>query len=158
MESMEKVLLLSDSHRDISFLEKLPLLHPEIHIFWHCGDSELPSGYMRQWINVQGNCDAYQEYPAYQTITLAGHRFLLVHGDRYLHYASNCDRLVQFAHQQQCTFVCFGHTHVYMDQTVDGIRLLNPGSIRFPRDDHGPSYMILDVGEDGVQAHRMTYL
>lgn len=154
---MEKILLVSDTHRNVSFLHRLPEIHPDVQLFWHCGDSELPSCYMQQWISVQGNCDAYQAYPPTRTIALAGHHFLLIHGDRYLNSTKKYDRLVQFAKLQQCDVVCFGHTHVYMDQMIDGIRLLNPGSIRFPRDLQGPSYMLLEVAENEIQARRMTY-
>ena len=50
-----------------------------------------------------------------------------------------------------CDIVCFGHTHVaYLDQ-VDGITLLNPGSLSHSRDGKPCSYAILDINEDDVQ-------
>ena len=157
MKDMEKVILLSDTHRDESFLRKIPSRHPDAHLFWHYGDSELPRRDLQGWVCVQGNCDAYQEYPDSRIIALAGHRFLLVHGNRYLGMFHTFDRLVSFARLRHCDAVCFGHTHVYVDQTVSGIRLLNPGSLRFPRDGKEPSYMRLEVSEAEIHAERLFY-
>ena len=47
--------------------------------------------------------------------------------------------------------MCFGHTHVaYLDQ-VDGITLLNPGSLSHARDGRPCSYAILDIDENEIR-------
>ena len=46
--------------------------------------------------------------------------------------------------------VCYGHTHIAADETVDGIRLINPGSLWRSRDGRGPSYALLNIDGDTV--------
>ena len=47
-----------------------------------------------------------------------------------------------------CDIVCFGHTHASMIHKMDGVFLLNPGSVTFPRDGKPRSYAILDVDKE----------
>jgi predicted phosphodiesterase len=42
--------------------------------------------------------------------------------------------------------VIFGHSHQTEDTTIDGIRILNPGSISYPRDTN-KSYMEISINE-----------
>jgi len=54
----------------------------------------------------------------------------------------------------------YGHTHRPVDRTVDGIRLVNSGSIGFPLDgDPRPAYALLDFedGECTVTLRRVEY-
>jgi predicted phosphodiesterase len=47
--------------------------------------------------------------------------------------------------------VCFGHTHVAWERTVDGIRYINTGSVGRPKDgDWRAGYVVLDVTEKNV--------
>ena len=51
-----------------------------------------------------------------------------------------------------CDVVCFGHTHIPFDDTVKGVRLLNPGSITHNRDGSDPSYMLLTLKGKEIRA------
>ena len=50
--------------------------------------------------------------------------------------------------ENHCDIVFYGHTHVAKDETLDGIRLVNPGSLRYSRDGRSPSYAIVTIEED----------
>ena len=42
----------------------------------------------------------------------------------------------------------FGHTHVAIEQIIDGVLIVNPGSISRPRDAANGSFMMLDLQPD----------
>ena len=45
-----------------------------------------------------------------------------------------------------------GHTHIAADETIYGVRVINPGALRYARDG-ATRYAILDVGTDVYVAH-----
>jgi predicted phosphodiesterase len=56
--------------------------------------------------------------------------------------------------------VLYGHTHRPMDRVVDGVRLVNAGSVGLPLDgDPRPAYALLDFegGDCAVTIHRVIY-
>jgi uncharacterized protein len=85
---------------------------------------------------VRGNCDECLDWPIVESFTIAGHRICLEHvpsrnppagTDLYLH----------------------GHTHVPRDETIGGIRFLNPGCITRPNRGAPASYAWLTLAGDG---------
>ena len=63
-------------------------------------------------------------------------------------YFNREKNLVSSAKNLACDIVCFGHTHASMIRKMDGVFLLNPGSVTFPRDGKPRSYAILDVDKE----------
>jgi predicted phosphodiesterase len=56
-----------------------------------------------------------------------------------------------------CNWVVGGHTHDPTDRQVDGIRVLNPGSVGLPRTLGSASWMVIDSDPDGSHVeHRST--
>ena len=44
----------------------------------------------------------------------------------------------------------YGHTHRPFYKTIDGVTILNPGSLGYPRQaGHIPTYMIMEVADNG---------
>ena len=68
---------------------------------------------------VRGNCDDEPDWPLVLDIELEGHRFHLEHIPTNL--------------PPPCDFFLHGHTHVPRDETIRGVRFLNPGCISRPR-------------------------
>ena len=53
----------------------------------------------------------------------------------------------------------FGHTHKPYLDTEDGITILNPGSLSYPRQEgRRPSYMIMTIDEAGEAHYEICYL
>lgn len=123
--------------------------------FLHCGDSEMPPQALADWAAVRGNNDYYGSYPENLTLDIAGHRFLLTHGHRDMMW-HQYDQLAAKANRLGCDICCFGHTHIYMDAEVNGVRLLNPGSLRYNRDRSNPCYMRIELNGDSVKAVRIN--
>lgn len=150
-----EIILVSDSHRMRGFQDILKRRYPKADYFFHCGDSELSKEEMRGWAVVEGNCDYFFEFPQQLVIEVEGHSFLLLHGHQQPRPYT--DSLPLLARKNRCDIVCYGHTHVPMDQMADGIRLLNPGSLRYNRDASVPSYMVLHVMREKIDASLIRY-
>ena len=100
------------------------------------------------------------DMPTSRMLTLAGKRFLLVHAtprdplDEYATADPNfwAPRLAGLA----VDFVCVGHTHQPYTLKVNGITVINPGSVGLSRDgDPRAAYAVLDG--DHIQLKRVEY-
>lgn len=100
---------------------------------------------------VRGNCDWGDFIPGAQKTgihTFDGVKILYTHGDEYgVKYSM--DQLLSAAKENGARVALYGHTHIAASEYVDGIHLINPGSISQPRDGR-PSYMVLDIVDGGI--------
>lgn len=150
---MAKIAVFSDTHGSIENLRFFTDRLGQVDSVFHLGDcvedvpmlaARLNSGY----VSVRGNCDPWAPQPLEEIIEWDGHRILLLHGHTHM------GRLALYykAKAENCSVVCFGHTHVASIELYDGVLLLNPGSLSRPRDRKGPSCAVLTVTPDGVEA------
>lgn len=94
-------------------------------------------------ICVRGNCEAEVDqmvlpFPCmsdFSQLMADGKTFFLTHGHLW-----NPDKLPTLS---AGSIFLYGHTHVKLDKTIDGIRCLNPGSVSIPKDGSN-SYLIYD--------------
>jgi predicted phosphodiesterase len=97
-----------------------------------------------------------------------GPRVILVHGNPALNTVYwTADRDDEFCRKMAGQVgahagdvICFGHTHVPWTHVVDGVRLVNTGSVGRPKDgDWRAGYVLLDVGEGepAVEHVRVAY-
>ncbi|MCH2202806.1 MAG: YfcE family phosphodiesterase [Fuerstiella sp.] len=98
--------------------------------------------------------------PVTEHATVGGHRYLLVHAsprdplDEYVGESAEQWKL-RLAHID-VDFVCVGHTHIPMQLDIDGMQVINPGSVGQPRDgDPRAAYATIDDGK--VEFHRVAY-
>lgn len=156
-----KVILVSDSHGDRACLDYLREKYSDADAFVHCGDLQIPFAETADFISVRGNTDFDPDYPWGRVEEFEGIRVLIVHGHAYLNPFDREDYrpLALAARKYDCNAVFFGHTHVSADTVCMGVRILNPGSIRRPKDFRFPypTYMVLEITKEGIQAERMIY-
>ena len=100
------------------------------------------------------------QLPLMQRFTLAGHRFLMVH-------ASPRDPLDEYIMKDAAVWakrvanvgadvVCVGHSHMQFNLSVDGVLVLNPGSVGQPRDgDPRAAYAVIENNK--VELKRVEY-
>ena len=150
---MSKIAVISDSHGDVEnisyFIDRLK----NVDALWHLGDHaedaariavRLNCGY----VSVRGNCDPFSDAPLTYTVTWHGKRFLLLHG----HTVSGRLPLLYAAKEANADAVLFGHSHIPSFETVDGVLLLNPGSLSRPRTSKGPSVALITLTDDRMTA------
>ncbi len=162
---IQKILIVSDSHGRSGLVENIIRKEcPDMLI--HLGDIEDDPGVIRSCLDetaktrnksipvpavfVQGNCDRYagKELKAAAIFNLNGHRFYCTHGHRNgVDYG--VENLAYTALENGCDFALYGHTHRPFDDEWEGVRILNPGSIGYPRGGSKPGYMILQFDERG---------
>jgi uncharacterized protein len=108
---------------------------------WHLGDVCAPETLLEfqelgaPLLVVQGNCDAEASWPLSLELEREGVNFLLIH-------------IPPKEAPAGTAAVLHGHTHVPRDETIRGVRWLNPGCITRPRGEAARSFAWLTV-EDG---------
>ena len=144
-----KIIVVSDSHGKEGVLEQVVKTHPDADAYLHCGDIEDYAESYPQYIIVQGNNDIFYDHPEQRIISLKNHRILMVHGHTFS-YSRRLEEMAKAAIENNCDIVCYGHTHVAADETINGVRLLNPGSLRYSRDGRPPSYLVMTIDDTHV--------
>lgn len=146
-----KILLISDTHGDISRVMMILDRIRDIDCIVHCGDHQSDAWTLEDCTGipvtcVAGNCDGGGLSDRKVLETPAG-RLLITHG--HMEGAGfTYNNLIYAAEEQDCVAVCFGHTHVPVCEDCGGIWLVNPGSLTHPRGGSAPSYAVLRCEED----------
>jgi len=104
------------------------------------------SGIREKIIAVRGNCEAEVDQMVLPFPCLADYAEILVDG-RLFHLSHGHHQNPQnLPPLPEGSVFLFGHTHVKLDETVGGIRCLNPGSVSIPKDG-SHSCLIYENGE-----------
>jgi len=156
MSDKIEVILISDNHGITEAVDFIRNTYPVNDVFIHCGDSEMPKYMLHGFCCVNGNNDFFGEYPMRRVLEVGTHSFYICHGHQDMIFG-HLEMLAERAKANDCDVVCFGHTHIYTDTVVDGIRMLNPGSMWHNRDASKPSYMVITVDGDEITTERKEY-
>ena len=152
-----KIVVASDNHYAKESIRYI-IEHEKADYYFHCGDSDMKEEDLKGWYAVSGNHDEYtSSFPEEIIVEVEKHRFLIVHGHRQLAFIRHYQGVIDYAKEKKCDVVCFGHLHQYIDETADGIRVLNPGSLRYPRDSANRTYMVLTVDENEIIAEKRVF-
>lgn len=144
------VLIISDSHgiryRLDEVLNRVKKVDMIIHLGDICGDAE----YLRKQADcpvhiVAGNNDFGGELPREEIIEIADKQIWLTHGHRY-HVNYGLAEIIEEAETLGMDIVMFGHTHVPVVREENGLNIVNPGSLAYPRQiGYKPSYILMEV-------------
>ena len=144
-----RILVLSDSHSDVHSLRTAIKNHSSAEVVVFLGDGERDLSRVedalegKHLIAVKGNCDAYSALEANIVQTIEGKKFFITHG-----YIENVkfgdDRLIYKGQSLDADIILYGHTHVPVNKYIDGVYVLNPGSIR------DGNYGFIDITDKGV--------
>ncbi len=147
-----KILVISDSHGKNGRMELAIEQESPLDLIIHLGDLEGGEDLLEAIAPcpvemVCGNNDFFSPYPREKIIEAGGVRIFMCHGHNY-GVSMGTERLVQIALQNQCSVAMYGHTHCPMIEEDQGVTVVNPGSISYPRQtNRKPSYMIMEVTE-----------
>ncbi len=148
-----KLVVVSDNHGMRQPLIDILNKHQDADAFFHCGDSEMSYEELESFVTVCGNNDYSMDFDIKKFVNLNGHRIFITHGHRYL-YMGRIENLLREAKENKCNFVFFGHTHSFFYEVIDGIHILNPGSLSRNRDGTFPSYAVVEINGDQVSVKR----
>ncbi len=141
------VVVVSDSHGRTAYLDEVLQRYPTADYFIHCGDFLLNQKDYPQFRIVLGNNDEANSFPEQLILDVGKHRLLVMHGHQYPS-AKRAQQLVKRAKACNADIVCFGHTHVPSEEYLDGVLLMNPGALWRCIGKKGPSYAVLEIGND----------
>lgn len=141
-----RVLVLSDSHGDVYKLRRAIDSQPTAGLIVFLGDGEYDIDSVEcrvPIIKVRGNCDFGSCLPLNFIDEVCGKRIYCTHGFKEsVKYTR--ENLINVAQSHGAHIALYGHTHVPVTDYVDGLYLVNPGSVR------DGSYAVIDVTEGGI--------
>ena len=98
--------------------------------------------------------DFLASFPAEVRLEIDGlGRVLFCHGsprgdEEMMTAATPEDRLREFTAGSETDVIVCGHTHMQFDRTLDGVRIVNPGSVGMPYGEPGAYWALLGPGVD----------
>ena len=145
---MKRLIVISDTHGSTKGIEKLLPLIAENDYVIHLGDG---AGDMREVMNLYpdkvylcaGNCDFFSTLPFEGTLDVEQLRIMYCHGHRY-GVKRDLEVIAEAAKARGYDIVLYGHTHSALITEIDGVTLINPGTLRYPAGEGG-SYCYLVV-------------
>lgn len=146
-----RILVVSDTHRDIAALRRVLLTQRKAEVVIHLGDGEEEARVLRasfpekMFLQVRGNCDWGSELPLSDQITLMGRRIFFTHGHAY-RVKYGYYEVTAAARERKADILLFGHTHTPLEEYEDGLYILNPGSLSGAEGTYG----YVDITKAGI--------
>ncbi|MCI6646575.1 MAG: YfcE family phosphodiesterase [Oscillospiraceae bacterium] len=127
-----KIAVFSDTHKHIGDAARvIDREQPDlvIHLGDHIRDAYALAGQFPHTPMecVPGNCDYAPAEPETKLLTLCGVRVMITHGHNY-RVKYEMDSLLNAAYFQGADMVLFGHTHRPVNDRVEGLYVVNPGT------------------------------
>ena len=150
---MKRLIVVSDTHGNYKAVEELLPLIAENDYVIHLGDG---AGDMRavrevhpdKVYTVGGNCDFFSAYPREGELEIENIKIFFCHGDRY-GVKRELRSLALEAKRRGCDVALYGHTHQANITEIEGVMLINPGSLRVSVG-KGGSYCYLVVHKNKI--------
>ncbi len=147
-----KILVVSDTHGRLDGFKLAHQLETPYDLLIHCGDLEGDEDRILELSGtpafmVTGNNDFFSSLPPEREFMLMGKKALLTHGHHYYVYM-DVSRLAGEASLRGASFAFFGHTHKPLLRSMNGVLLINPGSLSYPRQEGRlRSYITMEITE-----------
>lgn len=158
-----KIGVLSDTHGNISLIDKVLKSIENVDYIIHAGDFASDAEHIKRKVecnvmSVSGNCDYNLLIPSEKLLNLKGHTIFITHGHCY-NVKSGYSNLIARAKELSASIVVFGHTHLPENRIIDNILFFNPGSTFLPKRGNKGTYGILDLKKDNVNGrlHAIEY-
>ncbi len=149
-----RILAVSDTHGRVERLAVLARAPFPVDCVFHLGDAESQEDLIRSFFScpvcfVKGNCDTFSREEENVLMTLENRKFFLTHGHKY-GVSYTFEKMVREGLRRGAEAVCFGHTHRPLIMEQNGILLVNPGSLTFPRQaDRKPTFALIEFEREG---------
>ena len=160
---MMRILIVSDTHRNNTNFLKLTEKIGHLDMLVHCGDVEGSELVISRAVDcpvemVQGNNDFFSDLPKEKEFMIGQYKVWLTHGHNY-YISMNTEMIKQEARDREADIVMCGHTHKPMVDIGNGLTLINPGSISYPRQENRrPSYILMEIDAVGEAHYTINYV
>ena len=158
-----KILIVSDTHGSHRNFDKVLERVGKIDKLIHLGDVEGGDNYINMVAGcpthiVAGNNDFWSDLPNEDDLFIQGHHIFITHG-HYFYVSRDEERLIKEAKRRGADIVIYGHIHRPVQHSEDGLLVLNPGSLAFPRQQgRRPPYMIMEFDAKGNVDVKLEYV
>lgn len=148
---MSKWIIISDNHNESGILYKIYEMYRDADVFIHLGDSEFEynDSELSLYYRVKGNCDFYPEFPMEEIVDVNGVKAFYTHGHMY-RVNQTRQLLADTAKELGCEFAFYGHTHIAKYENIDGIHVINPGSISQSRSSEEETFAEIIIDDDNL--------
>lgn len=158
-----KILVISDTHGKINRISKIFERVKNVDLLIHLGDYQQDAIELEKilgvdCVSVKGNMDgAMRSIDSRHILETEYGKIYLTHGHMDGAATGSYDKLLYRCEELGCRAVLFGHTHVPCNEEIDGIHIMNPGSISVPRDGSNGSYGVVHTYEDRMECSVVYY-
>lgn len=158
-----RVLIVSDTHGRHAGLEKALEKAGKIDYLVHLGDTEGGEFFIEAICHcpayiVAGNNDFFSELPKEMEIRFGSKKAFMTHG-HYYYVSLGPERLIDEGKARGADIVMFGHTHKPYLEEIDGMTILNPGSLSYPRQQgRRGSFIIMEMDPEGHTQFSIDYI
>lgn len=158
-----RVLIVSDTHGKHENLREILQAEPRFDKMIHLGDAEGCEDEIAVMADcpleiVAGNNDFFSMLEREKEIWVGKYKVLITHG-HYYYVSAGIEDIKKEARGRGMDIVMFGHTHRPLIDKNGSVIALNPGSISYPRQDgRRPSYMIMEIDDNGDASFTIKYL
>lgn len=158
-----KILIVSDTHGRHGNLDEVLEREGKIDMLLHLGDVEDDEHYIEAIAEcpvhmLSGNNDFFSYLPGEKEIKIGRYRVFMTHGHGY-YVSMNTRRLREAAKARSVDIVMFGHTHKpYIDVEGD-LKIINPGSLSYPRQEgRQASYVVMEINANGNASFELKFV
>ena len=146
-----KIVVVSDSHGDTLFLNKVYETNKDADLFLHAGDYEIPDYMMHLFRYVKGNCDFSYDAPLKLELNTPIGKLHMEHGNDYF-FINNTLNYIKIIN---ATIFIVGHTHIPYFTKINNTYIFNPGSLCRPRSTNFGTFLIININEK--DNNKLTY-
>lgn len=130
---MKTITVVSDTHGNRKALDALDTVFAESDYILHLGDTSGDGSYVRskypdKTYLVKGNCDPIKLGEDELVIEIEGVKIFATHGHLYS-AKHTLLKLAERAKELGCAAALYGHTHRADEREIDGVLLINPGTM-----------------------------
>lgn len=125
-----KILVLSDSHGRKTQVEKILNSSTYNYVFF-LGDglSDFKNFSNKNILKVAGNCDFFSDEPITRLEKIENINIMLTHGHAFK-AKFLIEPMVNYAAENNCSLLCFGHTHKQKYEVINNVTVVNPGAFK----------------------------
>ena len=158
-----KILIVSDTHGRHSAFDKALKEAGKIDALVHLGDTEGGEDYIEAVCGcpayvLAGNNDFFSDNLREMEVVFGTKRAFMTHG-HYYYVSLGPERIIEEGKMRNADIVMFGHTHKPFLEMIDGMIVLNPGSLSYPRQEgRKGSYIMMEIEPDCDVKCEIKYL
>jgi putative phosphoesterase len=143
-----KIIVFSDAHGNKGIINRIINYNPDADFIISLGDSEVDYQFLLDLdiLAIKGNYPRDPGFAYEGELKVEDKTIFMTHGHKYgVH--RKLSKLASHALKKEYDLVLYGHTHIAQIDRVGTTILVNPGSIKSPRNAIPPSYLVITVEE-----------